>query len=169
MAKPPTAADRRHFAKVAELGCSSRFWAKVDRSLEHGCWPWMSTKSSSKGYGQFWALGKYWQATHMALILAGEAWSEQKPYALHSCDNPSCVNPSHLRWGSPQENMDDRSARGRALTPRGEAHGSAKLRAHDVVAIRCDTRVHREIAAAYGVTGSVISRIKTLKAWRHIQ
>ena len=34
--------------------------------------------------------------------------------ALHHCDNPPCVNPDHLYEGSPQDNADDRVARGLA-------------------------------------------------------
>ena len=32
---------------------------------------------------------------------------------LHSCDNPSCVNPDHLRVGTQAENIQDRDAKGR--------------------------------------------------------
>lgn len=34
-------------------------------------------------------------------------------YILHACDNPPCINPHHLRQGTPQENMDDKMARNR--------------------------------------------------------
>lgn len=33
---------------------------------------------------------------------------------LHSCDNPPCVNPQHLRIGTAADNMADALARGRA-------------------------------------------------------
>jgi hypothetical protein len=32
---------------------------------------------------------------------------------LHSCDNPPCINPAHLREGSQAENIADAVARGR--------------------------------------------------------
>lgn len=32
---------------------------------------------------------------------------------LHSCDNPPCCNPKHLRLGTMKDNMEDKIARGR--------------------------------------------------------
>lgn len=34
-------------------------------------------------------------------------------HVLHSCDNPPCCNPAHLRPGSHLENMADRHRAGR--------------------------------------------------------
>jgi len=38
-------------------------------------------------------------------------------HALHSCDNPICVNPRHLRWGSHADNMHDNALRGLCKKP----------------------------------------------------
>ena len=48
-----------------------------------------------------------------AFLDAGGVLTEDKPYVIHSCDNPACVEPTHLRAGSPQDNMDDKVNRGR--------------------------------------------------------
>lgn len=33
--------------------------------------------------------------------------------AAHSCDNPPCFNPRHLRWATREENMQEAAAKGR--------------------------------------------------------
>jgi len=37
-------------------------------------------------------------------------------HILHSCDTPACINPKHLREGTPKENGEDKAQRGRART-----------------------------------------------------
>lgn len=89
----------------------ARFLQKCERSKQ-GCWIWLGYKMPS-GYGTFRHEGRKAMATHAALEFDGRARPSPEHFALHSCDNPSCVNPDHLRWGLQQENVDDMCQRGR--------------------------------------------------------
>jgi len=37
------------------------------------------------------------------------------PVVRHTCDNPKCINPSHLIAGNPLDNVEDRIVRGRTF------------------------------------------------------
>jgi len=84
------------------------FEGKVDKECDGDCWEWVGTKTK-QGYGQF--LG---QRTHR---IAYELYNETNigPYqVLHTCDNPSCVNPEHLFLGTHTDNMADMKSKGRS-------------------------------------------------------
>lgn len=84
---------------------------------------------------------------------------------LHRCDNPPCVEPTHLRWGTNAENMADRLEREGYLTCK-------KLTPRDVAEIK-DLLVNtkfsqRAIAEWYGVSGSSIGLIARGETWGYI-
>lgn len=98
----------------------ARFWDKVDRREAGECWPWVGAKSSS-GYGVILLNGKTLGAHRVSYALhhPGEIDLLVSPqgtgrvYVLHACDNRPCVNPAHLRLGSPLDNVWDMESRGR--------------------------------------------------------
>lgn len=92
-----------------------RFYRKVAVDLrdEGACWKWLGAKDT-KGYGQLRVDGRNKLATHVSLELNGLPRPFYGAFALHSCDNPECTNPKHLRWGTQKENMQDAANRGRA-------------------------------------------------------
>lgn len=92
----------------AEL--DDKFRAKIDTTAPGGCHLWRGTRNKA-GYGMA-ALGGYFVLAHrLAHALAtGDATAE---VVMHSCDNPTCVNPAHLRSGTHMENMADMKAKGR--------------------------------------------------------
>lgn len=90
-----------------------RFWEKVDKRGPDECWPWLGSKT--KGYGSIYANGRNTRATRVALLLCkGETVPPDKR-ALHTCDNPPCVNPNHLFIGTPKENTLDCLRKGRRI------------------------------------------------------
>jgi hypothetical protein len=89
----------------------TKFLSKISKSDETGCWEWTAGKTG-KGYGAFSINGKNRPAHRVSY----ELFKEPIPDGLficHRCDNPGCVNPGHLFLGTHQDNMDDRSAKGR--------------------------------------------------------
>lgn len=90
-----------------------RFWSKVDMNPHH-CWEWQAGKNQY-GYGRYWHDGKL-RAAHRVSFEHFNGYLSSKLDVLHKCDNPSCVNPDHLRLGTHQDNMDDRGAKGRTRT-----------------------------------------------------
>ncbi|RKS06677.1 HNH endonuclease [Nocardiopsis sp. Huas11] len=94
-----------------------RFMSHTDTSGgPDSCWPWLRYKDRG-GYGEFDVTRngrqKKYKATRwiLAYTLGRELTSDE--LAMHSCDNPPCVNPRHLRVGTHAENMEDMRARKR--------------------------------------------------------
>lgn len=106
--------------------------------------------------------------------LAMEADGRPRPDGasqLHSCDNPSCWNPGHLRWGTHAENMADMVARGRSNPVRGADHRSAKLSEEDVRSIRrrvANGEGQRALGREFRVNASTVNRIVKSTYWTHL-
>ena len=137
-------------------------------TTKNGCQEWQGRRI--KNYGSLSHKGKN---IGVHRIVAFLVYGEPEPgmFALHSCDNPPCINPDHLRWGTHAENVQDTTSRNRRAVKRGERNGRAKLDEAKVKAIRAiygtgPTTV--EIAELYGVSNQIISRIIRGKAWSHL-
>lgn len=80
-----------------------------------GCIEWAGPRDKD-GYGKTWWQGRHARAHRVAYCKHhGLNLSDiDERMVLHSCDNPSCCNPEHLRPGTNSDNMRDRTARGRA-------------------------------------------------------
>lgn len=87
---------------------------------------------------------------------------------MHSCDNPPCVNPAHLRQCTHAENMADMARKGRKVGIRGSAHKLSKLTEAQAISIKQDGRPHTIIAKEYGVSLGLIGHIKVGRNWSHI-
>lgn len=100
-----------------------RFISLVDISEgPNSCWPWKGS-TNSHGYGEVKLAGEritthvfmwiIFNQDNLSYLLSEENVSIlQSLHILHSCDNPPCVNPSHLRCGTQAMNTQDLMERG---------------------------------------------------------
>lgn len=152
---------------------SRRIANGLDAADDGSCWEWTKAKNSH-GYGTITYGGKTWLVHRWAYQLAfGEDVGSLQ--VLHRCDNPSCINPSHLWKGDRFDNMADCFAKGRSsIKPHrmtGESNGSAKLTAAQVFEIRrrlSSGEYQKSIADSFGVSRSLIGMIGQRLIWRSI-
>lgn len=76
-----------------------------------GCWEFFGLRNR-QGYGQIRADGRNW-GVHRLMYTLTNGPIPDGLFVLHSCDNPPCFNPDHLRVGTTQQNTFDSVLRGR--------------------------------------------------------
>lgn len=86
----------------------------------------------------------------------------------HKCDNPKCINPSHLFLGTQKDNMQDCAKKNRIFAPIGEDSPHAVFTIEDILQIRADPRRCYIIAKDYETSSSQIMGIKNGTRWGHI-
>lgn len=100
---------------------------------EAGCWEWRGTRGA-RGYGYIRINDEPWIASRLMLTLTDPQPSEDS-VTRHSCDNPPCVNPDHLSWGSTHDNSQDMVERRRDLSYRADRWaGRCRNGLHDITA-----------------------------------
>lgn len=130
-----------------------------------GCWDWKVSKTQ-KGYGHFGFSGRILIAHRFAWELyVGEI--PEGLCVLHHCDNPGCVNPSHLFLGTHTDNAHDRDNKSRGSY--GEKRPNAKLTSDKAKEIRMrwsDGARIADLGREFGVTHQTISTIVHYRKWR---
>lgn len=150
-----------------------RFWEKVDKRGDNECWNWTAAKDSL-GYGWIGdGHARMARANRISYILNKGEIPVTNPRSIvcHTCDNPSCVNPSHLFLGTDIINSADRVSKGRTIVPRGTDCHSAVFTPDTVKTIRNRHLAGESIpvlAHDYNVSTNAIRKIVNRKSWKWV-
>ncbi|TWS25575.1 hypothetical protein FK530_22920 [Tsukamurella conjunctivitidis] len=148
-----------------------QFWPKVAKGSESECWEWTASRRPT-GYGQMRRLGKNLKAHRVSWEIHNGPIPDGF-VVMHTCDNPPCVNPKHLRIGSQFDNLADMRAKARGVTTHhvGEMNPASKLTTPEVKDLR---RRHeggesiRALARSFSVDRKTVSDITRRNIWKSV-
>lgn len=151
--------------RYAKQDLATRFWSKVKKSA--GCWMWTAGKSPD-GYGKFLLSKRETKRAHrVAWFLTHGAWPSADLYLLHSCNEPLCVRPDHLREGTQKENIQQAVSEGRAI--RGSLNPKATMTEAQARAVKAAPKSERPsaIRRRLGLSSlAAVQQIRAGKSWR---
>lgn len=150
---------------------NERFFRKVDKT--ETCWIWRGN-TNPNGYGAIQEGGKGSKKI-LAHRLSYRLHKGDIPVGMvvmHSCDNPACVNPSHLSIGTYKDNTHDMIAKGRkrVVAPKGVGNGKAKLNDDLVRYIKQNhKKSHAALARELNVGTTTVRGVRSGRTWSHVK
>lgn len=160
----PVTTQTGEISSVFTTDDARRFWIKASRGAgRDSCWNWTGAKLGRDGYGGFSVarrLARGHQAPRYAHRVAYELTHGPIPAGLcvlHRCDNPKCVNPSHLFLGTQADNLRDASVKGRLRVERPKAQKLSTADLIEIDALRAAGWTMQRIADRMAVSLTFVS------------
>ena len=153
------------------------FYKNIQVSHDTECWNWTG-RLNQDGYGCSSIFKGRIKGAHRVSV-----WIDGRDptghFVCHTCDNPACVNPSHLVIADAAWNNADKRSKGRHHQPKGSKNPQAKLDEATARKIKAETVVGyrvgynngsnvKEIAAKYNVHPETVRFIARGITWKHI-
>lgn len=149
--------------EISTEGRVMSFWRDPDGHI-------LKPAKNKSGHWQCYIGGKT-QRIHRLVL---EHFGGKQPTSLHECchidGNPDNNHISNLRWGTRQDNINDRAKHG--TTAIGRKNGLNKLTESEILAIRKLRKEGVEVSALakkYGVCKSNISQITLRQTWQWLK
>jgi len=149
------------------------FLSRIEVKAIDECWPWKGCIHKNRGgYGVFATTcidgkRKVYKAHRLSFWLA-----VRQPvhiHVLHKCDNPQCVNPSHLYAGNDADNFKDMVERRRYRgLPPIYPYPNSKLTVDQVREIFLSHEKAVMLARKFNLDKSTINLIKARKTWTEV-
>lgn len=160
---------------------ADRFWALAHKGEPDECWGFGG--DADKKYPAFWyydpvRMERVCGMAHKFSFMMHSGYSVSKGLmVLHTCDNPNCVNPSHLWLGTHEDNMQDMADKDRGVYPAciglpGADNNAAKLTNDRAIQCRVDYATgqftQRELADREGTSDACMSKLLRGETWSHV-
>lgn len=131
-------------------------------------WPFSRTK---KGEARVYKDGRLHQAARVVCEKVNGPPPTKEHHAAHRCGkaHEGCVNQSHIRWATPEENENDKILHGTRVS--GEKNGQSKIveaQAAEILSLK-GKATHEKIGKMFGVSASLVGLIHSGDRWPHLQ